>query len=104
VAGSSDAPYATADPWLGIATAVDRRTAGGAVLGADERVTPAEALALYLGVADDPGGPSRRVAVGGAADLCLLDAPLAEVLAAPDAERVRATIIEGRITHAAPAP
>jgi hypothetical protein len=41
------------------------------------------------------------VAVGADADLCLLDAPLAEVLADPAAERVRATVIAGELVHLA---
>ena len=99
VAGSSDAPYASPDPWLGIATAIDRRTAGGAVLGADEAVSPQTALALYLDEPAAPGRVARKVEVGAAADLCLLKAPLREVLAAPSAEFVRATIIGGEIVH-----
>jgi predicted amidohydrolase YtcJ len=41
VAGSSDAPYASPDPWAGIAAAADRRTSGGATLGVAERVSAA---------------------------------------------------------------
>jgi len=99
VAASSDAPYASADPWLGMATAVDRRSASGLVLGAGEAVDAATALAMYLGKPADPGGPARRVDMGAQADLCLLDAPLREVLADPAAERVRTTMIDGRIVH-----
>lgn len=102
VAASSDAPYATPDPWVGVATAVDRRSAGGLTLGAGERLTPRAALALYL---DDPAAPGRtprRVVPGAAADLCLLDAPLVDVLAAPGAARVRATFVAGRAAHLAP--
>jgi len=99
VAASSDAPYASADPWLGVATAAERRSAGGVVLGAGEAVDTATALAMYLGDPADAGGPARRVEVGARADLCLLDAPLREVLSDPGAERVRATIIDGRIVH-----
>ncbi|HXQ13849.1 MAG TPA: amidohydrolase family protein [Caulobacteraceae bacterium] len=93
VAGSSDAPYASPDPWVGIAAAIERRTRDGHVLGAGERVSPAAALALYLG--GTPGGPPRRVAVGAPADLCLLDAPRRSALAAPSADRVRATFVAG---------
>ena len=98
VAGSSDAPYASADPWTGIAAAVRRETRGGVELGAAERIDPAAALALYLGPPEAPGGPPRRVAVGAAADLCLLNAPLREVLAEPSAEWVRATLVGGQLT------
>jgi hypothetical protein len=64
--------------------ATDRRTATGRMLGEDERVSPEEALRLYVG--------ERRVEVGAAADLCLLRVPLAEALAHPDATAVRLTV------------
>jgi predicted amidohydrolase YtcJ len=101
VAGSSDAPYAAPDPWAGMAAAIRRRTRSGAVLGPRERIGPAAALRLYLGAPDDPGGPARRGTAGAPADLCLLKAPLAQALAAPDAALVAATIAGGRIIHAA---
>jgi predicted amidohydrolase YtcJ len=97
VAGSSDAPYASPDPWQGIAAAVDRRTQGGLMLGEGERVRPEQALRLYLGAQTTPGGAPRRVVVGARADLCLLAAPLSDALAAPSADFVRATIIDGRL-------
>lgn len=99
VAASSDAPYATPDPWVGIAAAVDRRTTAGATVGAGEAVSAAGALGLYL---DDPAAPGRRprrIAPGSAADLCLLDAPLAGVLSGPSSDRVRATLIAGVLVH-----
>jgi predicted amidohydrolase YtcJ len=68
-------------------------------LGAAERVTPARALGLYLDEPTAPGRTPRRIAVGAAADLCLLDAPLREVLGAPDAGHVRATLVAGRVVH-----
>jgi predicted amidohydrolase YtcJ len=95
VAGSSDAPHGPADPWRAMGAAVDRRTTGGAVLGDGERVAARAALDLFLGPLDDPGGPARRVAVGAVADLCLLRAPLADVLADPDASAVRLTLVGG---------
>ena len=96
VAGSSDAPYGAPDPWTAMATAVDRRTRNGRLIGPAERIAPAAALALYLGDPADPGGPPRRVAVGAPADLCLLKVPLAEALAGPSAELVAATFVAGR--------
>lgn len=94
---SSDAPYATPDPWTGIAAAAARRTREGRLLGPDERVDPLTALGLYLGSPANPGGPPRQVAPGATADLCLLRARLDEVLASPDAAQVRATIIAGEM-------
>ncbi|MEY2476545.1 MAG: hypothetical protein QOG87_1860 [Actinomycetota bacterium] len=99
VAGSSDAPHGPADPWQAMRAAVERRTAAGAVLGDDERVTARVALDLFLGPLDDPGGPPRRVAAGAPADLCLLHAPLADVLAEPDASAVRLTVTAGRVAR-----
>ena len=95
VAASSDAPYASPDPWRGIAAAVRRRTKAGRPLAPAERIAPQAALDLYLAPQDAPGGPPRRVEPGAPADLCLLASPLAEALAEPDAEQVRATFIGG---------
>ncbi|HLZ73638.1 amidohydrolase family protein [Phenylobacterium sp.] len=99
VAGSSDAPYSSPDPWLAIAAATARRTRLGQTVGAGEGVAPARALGLWLGGFEDPGGPPRRVAVGAAADLCLLTTPLAQALVEPDAERVAATLVGGEVVY-----
>lgn len=99
VAGSSDAPYATPDPWAAMAAAVGRATRAGQSLGPAERIAPRRALDLYLGGFDDPGGPSRQVAAGAPADLCLLRAPLPVVLGDLSADRVAATLVAGRIVY-----
>jgi len=99
VAGSSDAPYASADPWAAMATAVGRMTRGGWPIGLNERIDARRALGLYLGDFDDPGGPPQAVVVGARADLCLLRAPLAEALGRLGADRVAATLIDGRVVH-----
>ena len=101
VAASSDAPYASPDPWSGVAAAVGRRTRAGLPIGQAERLDPAAALALYLADPTDPGGPPRQVVRDAAADLCLLDAPLAEILADPHAGRVRMTLVAGKAVYAA---
>jgi predicted amidohydrolase YtcJ len=99
LAASSDAPFGPLDPWHSMSAAVHRRTIGGLVLGETERLAPRRALDLFLGAGSAPGGPIRRVAVGEAADLCLLDRPLSAVLADPRADRVAATICAGRLTY-----
>jgi predicted amidohydrolase YtcJ len=101
VGGSTDAPYGNADPWLAIAAATTRATRSGRPLGERERLAPAEALALFLSPLDRPGGPSRRIAVGAAADLCVLDRPLARALRDPSTEHVVCTIRTGRRTFPA---
>jgi predicted amidohydrolase YtcJ len=100
VAGGTDAPYGRADPWGLIEAATSRRTQSGVVLGPSERVPASRALGLLLGELRDPGGPARRVEVGAAADLCLLDAPLDVVLREPSADHVAATLIGGHVVHA----
>lgn len=101
VAGSSDAPYAAADPWGAMAAAIHRTTRGGQPLGLAERIAPGAALNLFLGDFDDPGGPPRQVQVGAAADLCLLRARLEAALAAPDAAWVAATLVGGEVIYKA---
>jgi hypothetical protein len=60
-----------------------------------EALSPEDALALFLGAPDAPGGPPRPVAPGAPADLVLLHAPLAEALATPSSAHVRLTLVDG---------
>lgn len=99
LAAGSDAPVGRADPFAAMRAAVTRRTADGRVLEADEALDAEEALALFTGNADHPGGPPRRVRVGGPADLCLLDRPWSVARRRPDAEMVRATMIGGHLSY-----
>jgi predicted amidohydrolase YtcJ len=105
VAAGSDAPFGNADPWVSVRVAARRRTAGGVQLGPDEAVGPGAAVGLFLGDADSPATP-RRLGPGARADLIVLDRPWAELtegaveapaLLAP--ERVRATVVGGRVIH-----
>ncbi|WP_009476059.1 amidohydrolase family protein [Rhodococcus sp. JVH1] len=95
VALSSDAPYGPLDPWAVITAAVTRRAPTGEIVGSTERITAAQALARYLTPADNPGGTPRRIRVGATADMVLLSAPLADILTAPAADAVQATMIGG---------
>lgn len=96
VAAGSDAPYGRPDPWASMQAAVDRRTASGIVLGEAERLTPEQALALYSGAADAPGGRPRRLEIGMTADLCLLDRPWAAARRAIGEVAVNLTLKAGR--------
>ncbi|NKQ51473.1 amidohydrolase family protein [Amycolatopsis sp. K13G38] len=91
VVASSDAPFASEDPWRTIAAAAHRDLAPA------ERVPPERVLAGYLAPPADPGGPPRRVAPGMPADLCLLHVPLREALSILDADVVATTIAGGEI-------
>jgi hypothetical protein len=68
-------------------------------MGPDERIDARTALDRFLSPLEDPGGPPRRIAVGAPADLVLLDGPLAQALAAPSADAVALTLIDGVIAH-----
>lgn len=96
VAAATDAPFGPPDPWVAIEAAIHRRTAAGHLIDADERVTPDEALALFLADPEDLT-KTRRVAPGEPGDLCLLQAPVATVLADPSAGWVRAVVLAGRV-------
>jgi predicted amidohydrolase YtcJ len=96
VAAGTDAPFGGADVWAAMRAAVHRLTPSGRVLGAVERVPPDAAAAMFTGEAGMPAR-ARRVAVGHAADLCLLRVPIREALRELDAELVAATVIGGRV-------
>ncbi len=93
----SDAPFGRPDPWAAMRAAVERRSADGVELGGSECLTPQEALERFLSPLDAPGGPARRVEAGAPADLCLLDAAPAELLAG----RVVATLADGHLVFSA---
>ena len=94
VAAGTDAPYGPADPWVGIAAAVDRRTPSGRVLGAAEALDDDDAVALFTGRSDDPGR-GRRLQAGDRADLVVLDDGWDRVAARP---AVLATLLGGELT------
>ncbi|WP_395394547.1 amidohydrolase family protein [Novosphingobium sp. BL-8A] len=98
LAGGSDAPYGNPDPWAAMKAAVLRRTGTGTPFSPEEALSPEQALDLYLA---DPLDLSRqrRIAVGEAADLCLLDRPWAEARTRLDSADVRATFVSGQLVH-----
>ena len=95
VAAGSDAPFGNEDPWHVMRAAV-RRPAGFA---ADEAVSPARAIALFLGEPAAPG-VQRLVAAGRPADLTLLRAGPLDVLRSLGSDLVAATFIGGVLAYA----
>lgn len=101
LAGGVDAPFGELNPWAAMQAAVERRSRGGAILGAEEALTPEAALTLFLGPLAAPGAAPRRIEAGAVADLCLLDRPWAVARNGLAAARVAATFKLGRLIHAA---
>lgn len=91
LAGSTDAPFGRADPWRAMQAAVERCTPQGRIVGAEERLSPEAAFALFTGPLHAPAQFAPPLAVGQHADLCLLDAPWQAVRDALGSARVRAT-------------
>jgi predicted amidohydrolase YtcJ len=101
LAGGSDAPFGSCDPWASMAAAVSRQTQQGARIGESEALTPEQALDLYL---REPQAldQRRRVSIGAPADLCLLDRPWTEARKVLSSAYVRATFVDGRLTFDRP--
>ena len=98
LAGGTDAPFGGADPWNAMRAAVTRTTQSGQLLGPAERLTPEEALALFLGSPSAPTSP-RRITVGARADLCLLRAPWSQARGHLSSDLVAATLRDGSLIH-----
>ncbi len=100
-AASTDAPVSDFDPFLNLHAAVTRRTAGGRVLGADERIEVAEALTTmtwngaYASFDENERG---TLAPGKLADVAVVSTDL--LACAPDEileARCDLTILDGEI-------
>ena len=94
LAGGTDAPFGEADPWLAIRSAVERRSGSGRLMGANEALTPEQAVALFLGHPSEAATP-RQIEIGSPADLCLLDRPWRQARALLSQEMVKATFCSG---------
>ncbi|MDR3417510.1 MAG: amidohydrolase family protein [Nevskia sp.] len=100
LAGSSDAPFGEAHPWKAMQAAVERRSRGGCVVGADEALSPERALRLFTSSLRAPGGRQCALQPGAAADLCLLDRPWAAVRSRLAEASVRMTFRAGTVIWA----
>ncbi|HQZ02023.1 MAG TPA: amidohydrolase family protein [Thauera sp.] len=96
----SDAPYGDPDPWRAMASALQRTTRAGHLLGADERLTAGGVLRLYASHPLRPGGECRPIETGAVADLCVLDRSWESLFDDLASVRVRLTVGRGRVLHA----
>lgn len=101
--GGTDAPFGDPDPWRAIQAAVDRRSEAGVRLAPAEALTPERALALFTSAPQAPGGEARAVAVGAAADLCLLDRPWSAGRGELRSDLVALTLLRGEVIFSADA-
>ncbi|WP_439133756.1 amidohydrolase [Pseudomaricurvus sp.] len=97
LAAGSDAPYGSINPWASMQAAVSRTTGNGKVMGAEERLSPLQALALFGGTASQPGNGFQTLEVGSPADVCLLNVTKAQFSEAVPDNPVILTISDGKI-------
>jgi hypothetical protein len=106
VAASSDYPCGPYEPLLGIQSMVTRRGYDGADIGPSQRISPAEALAMYTtNAAVAVGGTDRtgRLTPGSLADFAVLASdPLATAPPEISAIPVHATYVAGSPVWTAP--
>jgi predicted amidohydrolase YtcJ len=95
VAAGSDGPFGDADPWHAMRAAVHRPRQ----FQADEAISPARALSLFLGEPAAPG-VQRLVTPGCPADLTLLRAEPLEALRSLASDLVAATFVGGELVYA----
>ena len=98
LAGGTDAPFGTANPWLAMQAAVSRCSLGGQVINLTEALSPEKAVSLFLGELQEPA-KTRRLAVGAPAHICLLDRNWQQARQALDKVEVIATWRAGQLIH-----
>jgi predicted amidohydrolase YtcJ len=105
LAGSSDAPSGAESPFIGIATAMSRRTLSGKILNEAEALTVDEALAMYTtGGAESSFQTTLRGSLdpGMAADIAVLDRDVTGCDPDQLMQTMSAmTIVRGEVLHTA---
>ncbi len=95
VAAGSDSPFGGLNPWQAMAWAISRP----ADLGADEAISPEQALTLYTKPPMDAGASGRKICVGAQADMCLLNRPWHAARKNLVTVSVKATWVSGRLVY-----
>jgi predicted amidohydrolase YtcJ len=93
--GGTDLPFATANLWRAMQSAVDRRSSAGNTLNVEEALSPEEAFAMFT--KDGLRGEAKlpKLVPGDVADLCVIDVPWRQARRDFAAVRVGATIRSG---------
>jgi predicted amidohydrolase YtcJ len=99
LAGGSDAPFGSADPWRAMRAAVERKTPGGRVMAAREALSPEQALSLFLSRPEAPGVNDAGLAIGARADLCLLHGTWQDVRNDLSSRHIRSTWRAGKLIY-----
>jgi predicted amidohydrolase YtcJ len=97
LAAGTDAPYGALNPWAAMQAAVTRCTASGFKMGADEALTPEQALELFLGDPLQPGAGKNRIEIGAPATLCILNCAWQRARADLSKVAVSATLMRGAL-------
>lgn len=100
LAAGTDSPYGALNPWAAMQAAVTRRTVKGVVIGADESLTPEQALELFLGDPqlpgkEQPGTGKNHIEIGMPATLCVLDRTWQRARENLSKVNVVATLVDG---------
>ena len=97
VAASSDAPFGSHNPWIGVQTATDRKTGEGSSLNVKEAIARSSAIGLYT---QDPfSTPNREIEEGNLADFVLVDAEWIRDEDLRTDQQVALTVKAGEITY-----
>jgi predicted amidohydrolase YtcJ len=96
LAAGSDAPHGAPDPWHAMRAALERRTEAGEILACEERLDAEQAFALFTSEARQPGVSSRKIEVGAAADVIVLERPWREARRL-ESDAVVLTLVAGRV-------
>ena len=98
LAGGTDAPFGTANPWLAMQAAVSRCSLEGQIVNAAEALTPEQAVSLFLGELENPA-KLRQLDAGAQAHMCLLDRNWNQARQSLDRVEVMATWRAGVLIH-----
>lgn len=97
VAASTDAPFGSHNPWIGLQTATDRKTGEGTSLNVKEAIARSSAISLYT---QDPFSTrNRAIEEGSLADFVLVNADWLQEEDLRTDQQIVLTVKAGEITY-----